>query len=82
MAWGVRVQLTLLPALLPALAVKKLARLPLTFSDPLGQPVRLHAESVLTYADVALSVAAIWCCAAAPLSPPSPAKRPSRGMFN
>ena len=33
MAWGVRVQLTLLPALLPALAVKKLARLPLTFSD-------------------------------------------------
>lgn len=37
MAWGVRVQLTLLPALLPALAVKKLARLPLTFSDPLGQ---------------------------------------------
>ncbi|MEW3898692.1 microcompartment protein PduM, partial [Klebsiella pneumoniae] len=53
MAWGVRVQLTLLPALLPALAVKKLARLPLTFSDPLGQPVRLHAASVLTYADVA-----------------------------
>ena len=50
---GVRVQLTLLPALLPALAVKKLARLPLTFSDPLGQPVRLHAASVLTYADVA-----------------------------
>ena len=49
MAWGVRVQLTLLPAL----AVKKLARLPLTFSDPLGQPVRLHAASVLTYADVA-----------------------------
>ena len=48
MAWGVRVQLTLLPALLPALAVKKL-----TFSDPLGQPVRLHAASVLTYADVA-----------------------------
>ena len=39
MAWGVRVQLTLLPALLPALA--------------LGQPVRLHAASVLTYADVA-----------------------------
>lgn len=52
MAWGVRVQLTLLPAQLPALAVK-LARLPLTFSDPLGQPVRLHAASVLTYADVA-----------------------------
>ena len=61
MAWGVRVQLTLLPAQLPALAVKKLARLPLTL------PV---------------SVAAIWCCAAVPLSPPSPAKRPSRGMFN
>ena len=37
MAWGVRVQLTLLPALL----------------DPPGQPVRLHAASVLTYADVA-----------------------------
>ncbi|HCA5409142.1 TPA: microcompartment protein PduM [Klebsiella variicola] len=53
MAWGVRVQLTLLPAQLPALAVKKLARLPLTFSDPPGQPVRLHAASVLTYADVA-----------------------------
>lgn len=53
MAWGVRVQLTLLPAQLPALAVKKLARLPLTFSDPLGQPVRLHAASALTYADVA-----------------------------
>ena len=53
MAWGVRVQLTLLPALLPALAVKKLARLPLTFSDPPGQPVRLHAASVVTYADVA-----------------------------
>lgn len=53
MAWGVRVQLTLLPALLPALAVKKLARLPLTFSDPPDQPVRLHAASVLTYADVA-----------------------------
>lgn len=53
MAWGVRVQLTLLPALLPALAVKKLARLPLTLSDPLGQPVTLHAASVVTYADVA-----------------------------
>ncbi|RRE55187.1 microcompartment protein PduM [Klebsiella pneumoniae] len=52
-AMAVRVQLTLLPAQLPALAVKKLARLPLTFSDPLGQPVRLHAASVLTYADVA-----------------------------
>ncbi|HCI6430767.1 microcompartment protein PduM [Klebsiella quasipneumoniae] len=53
MACGVRVQLTLLPALLPALAVKKLARLPLTLSDPLGLPVRLHAASVVTYADVA-----------------------------
>ncbi len=48
MAWGVRVQLTLLPTLIPALAVKKLARLPLTFSDPPGQPVRLHAASVVT----------------------------------
>ena len=28
-------------------------QVPLTFSDPLGQPVRLHAASVLTYADVA-----------------------------
>ncbi len=58
MAWGVRVQLTLLPAQLPALAVKKLARLPLTFSDPLGQPVRLHAASVLTYAAAHPRVAA------------------------
>lgn len=37
----------------PRAGGKKLARLPLTFSDPLGQPVRLHAASVLTYADVA-----------------------------
>lgn len=27
--------------------------MPLTFSDPLSRPVRLHAASALTYADVA-----------------------------
>lgn len=40
--------------LLPVIPVKKLARLPLVFTDEHGLPLVLHAGSVLSYRDVAL----------------------------
>ncbi|EBC7569164.1 propanediol utilization microcompartment protein PduM, partial [Salmonella enterica subsp. enterica serovar Infantis] len=39
---------------LPVIPVKKLARLPLVFTDEHGLPLVLHAGSVLSYRDVAL----------------------------
>ena len=53
LAWGVCIQLSVQHRLLPALPVKKLARLPLTFSDERGQTVLLHPVRLLSYADVA-----------------------------
>lgn len=53
LAFGLRVQLSVQRRLLPALPVKKLARLPLAFSDELGQTVILHPVNLLSYADVA-----------------------------
>jgi microcompartment protein PduM len=53
LAFGIRVQLTLHSQLLPVIPVKKLARLPVTFTDERGLPLILHAGSVLSYRDVA-----------------------------
>ena len=53
LACGVRVKISLQHRLLPAIPVKKLARLPLEFSDELGRIIFLHPEKLLSYADVA-----------------------------
>lgn len=53
MAFGIRVQITLHSQLLQAIPVKKLARLPVQFSDERGLPLILHAGSLLSYRDVA-----------------------------
>lgn len=54
LAFGLRVQLTVHSQLLPLIPVKKLARLPVAFSDERGVPLMLHAGSLLSYRDVAL----------------------------
>ncbi len=66
----------------PRAGGKKLARLPLTFSDPLGQPVRLHAASVLTYADVARFSGGYLVLRRRPIITALAREAPSRGMFN
>ena len=53
LAFGIRVQLTLHSQLLPVIPLKKLARLPVIFTDERGLPLILHAGSVLSYRDVA-----------------------------
>lgn len=53
LAWGVRVKLSLQHRLLPAIPVKKLARLPLELSDEQGRTITLHPRTLLSYADVA-----------------------------
>lgn len=53
LAFGLRVQLSVQRHLLPALPVRKLARLPLTFSDEQGQTVILHPVNLFSYADIA-----------------------------
>ncbi|MGI3449020.1 microcompartment protein PduM [Citrobacter freundii] len=53
LACGVRVKISLQHQLLPAIPVKKLARLPLEFSDELGRIIVLHPEKLLSYANVA-----------------------------
>lgn len=53
LACGVRVNISLQHRLLPAIPVKKLARLPLEFSDELGRIIVLHPDKLLSYADVA-----------------------------
>ncbi|WP_413594641.1 microcompartment protein PduM [Citrobacter youngae] len=53
LACGLHVKISLQHRLLPALPVKKLARLPLEFSNELGHIVMLHPETLLSYADVA-----------------------------
>ncbi|HDT5144551.1 TPA: microcompartment protein PduM [Klebsiella michiganensis] len=53
LVFGLRVQLTLHRQLLPVIPVKKLARLPVNFTDERGVPLILHAGSLLSYRDVA-----------------------------
>ena len=53
LAFGLRVQLSVQRRLLPAVPVKKLARLPLILCDEQGQPIMLHPTRLLSYADVA-----------------------------
>lgn len=53
LAFGLCVQLSVQRRLLPTLPVKKLARLPLAFSDELGQSIILHPARLLSYADIA-----------------------------
>lgn len=53
LAYGLRVQLSLSRGLLPALPLKKLARLPLVLNDEQGNTVMLHSARLLSYADVA-----------------------------
>ncbi|WP_348235201.1 PduM family microcompartment protein, partial [Salmonella enterica] len=48
------VQLSLHSQMLPVIQVKKLARLPMVFTDERGLPLILHEGSVLSYRDVAL----------------------------
>ncbi|MEF3089390.1 microcompartment protein PduM [Raoultella scottii] len=52
-ALGIHVELALHSGLLQAMPLKKLARLPVTFTDEHGQPLVLHAAPVLSYRDVA-----------------------------
>ncbi|QBX79352.1 microcompartment protein PduM [Citrobacter tructae] len=53
LACGVHVRISLQHQLLPSIPVRKLARLPLEFSDERGQIIVLHPETLLSYADVA-----------------------------
>lgn len=53
LACGVRVKISLQHRLLAAIPVKKLARLPLEFSNESGQIIMLHPAALLSYADVA-----------------------------
>ncbi|HFZ8993005.1 TPA: microcompartment protein PduM [Citrobacter freundii] len=53
LALGMEVRISLHHRLLPSLAVKKLARLPVRLTDEQGQPVGLHPDTLLSYADVA-----------------------------
>ncbi|MEO3991226.1 microcompartment protein PduM [Pseudocitrobacter cyperus] len=53
LASGLCVHLSVQQRLLSALPVKKLARLPLTFSDEHGKGVVLYPHTLLSYADVA-----------------------------
>ncbi|QMI05631.1 microcompartment protein PduM [Citrobacter sp. RHB25-C09] len=53
LAFGLHVQLSLQRRLLPAVPVKKLARLPLVLRDEQGQRVLLHPGRLVSYADVA-----------------------------
>ena len=53
LACGVRVKISLQHRLLPAIPIRKLARLPLEFSDELGRIIVLHPDKLLSYADVA-----------------------------
>ena len=53
LACGVRVKISLQHRLLPAIPVKKLARLPLEFSDEWGRNIILHPATLLSYGDVA-----------------------------
>lgn len=53
LACGVRVKISLQHQLLPAIPVRKLARMPLEFSDELGRIIVLHPDKLLSYADVA-----------------------------
>ncbi|MFC0228405.1 microcompartment protein PduM [Serratia aquatilis] len=52
-SWGVRVHISLHQQLLAALPRSKLLPLPLSFSDHLGHQVRLSANRLLSYRDVA-----------------------------
>lgn len=52
MSYGVQIHISLHSQLLKALPVSGLNRLPLTFSDHLGQAIRLCAKSVIGYSDV------------------------------
>jgi len=54
LAFGIRVQLSVHSQLLPVIPVKKLARLPVMFTDEHGLALTLHAGSLLSYRDVAL----------------------------
>lgn len=53
LAAGMTVQITLFSALLPALPLKKLARLPVCWRDEHQRVVYLHAARLLSYRDVA-----------------------------
>lgn len=52
MSYGVHIHISLHQQLLNALPVAGLSRLPLTFSDHLGQAIRLCAKPVIGYSDV------------------------------
>lgn len=53
LAYGLRVQLSVARRLLPALPLRRLARLPLALRDEQGEIIHLHPGKLLGYADVA-----------------------------
>ncbi|WP_042284185.1 microcompartment protein PduM [Citrobacter sedlakii] len=60
LAFGLQVRLSLRRALLPALPVKKLARLPLTFCDEQDVRIVLHPTRLVSYADVVRSSGGVF----------------------
>ena len=52
-AWGLHIQLSLQCHFLNAIELKTLARLPLSWCDEQGQPIYLHRDRLLSYADIA-----------------------------
>ncbi|MEC9496287.1 MULTISPECIES: microcompartment protein PduM [Escherichia] len=70
LAWGVHIQLSLQNHFLNAIKLQALARLPLTWCDEQGQPIYLHHDRLLSYADIAQLCAGILvlqrkCCVTA-----------------
>ncbi|HBH4341460.1 TPA: PduM family microcompartment protein, partial [Escherichia coli] len=53
LAWGLHIQLSLQRHFLNAIELKTLARLPLSWCDEQGQPIYLHRDRLLSYADIA-----------------------------
>ena len=53
LAWGLHIQLSLQRHFLNAIELKTLARLPLSWCDERGQPIYLHRDRLLSYADIA-----------------------------
>lgn len=53
LAWGLRVQISLHPQLLPCLPVKALARMPVSFSDLEGHTIWLLPQALISYRDIA-----------------------------
>ena len=70
LGWGMHIQLSLQSHFLNAIKLQALTRLPLTWCDEQGQPIYLHHNRLLSYADIAQRCAGIpvlqrKCCVTA-----------------